>query len=313
MHHLLVDRAQLGRDLLADIGLVALDLVLLALKLLRALLLLGLERLGCAPAAPRRAPCPGSASTAVWIALLLGLERRGERLLAILKRGDLAAQRRGRRVLQALHWLVTLLEIDDGDRPRPEWPGRLRRRSEQQPRQSGGEEANLFIRIAVPTLKLKSLVSSPFCLSSALARSIRSGPNGEIQLTPMPIDRRGLAELPRKNSLNPGTRVNPSSCPMWRRRSSTVHRTGRHVESPCPSVFGTGTQVAMMSRQDRAWSARHSDPTSMNADGRRPTLRKPRTDRDLELEPAHVIGPAAKRVGDLVIVVVSRMMLPSTS
>ena len=38
----------------------------------------------------------------------------------------------------------------------------------------------------VPTLKVKALVSSPGSLSSALAISMRNGPNGEFQLTPMP-------------------------------------------------------------------------------------------------------------------------------
>ena len=35
-------------------------------------------------------------------------------------------------------------------------------------------------------------------LEKSLGDISRSGPKGEIQLTPMPIDRRGLAELPRK-------------------------------------------------------------------------------------------------------------------
>jgi hypothetical protein len=39
-------------------------------------------------------------------------------------------------------------------------------------------------------------------VSNALARSIRSGPNGEFQFTPIPTDRRGRGELPRKVSLN---------------------------------------------------------------------------------------------------------------
>jgi len=47
-----------------------------------------------------------------------------------------------------------------------------------------------------PTLNVTSLVSSPFCLISAFARSILSGPNGEFQLTPTPIDTRGLGLLP---------------------------------------------------------------------------------------------------------------------
>ena len=38
--------------------------------------------------------------------------------------------------------------------------------------------------------------------------SSRSGPNGEIQLTPIPIEIRGLGELPRNTSLKPGLGVN---------------------------------------------------------------------------------------------------------
>ena len=38
-----------------------------------------------------------------------------------------------------------------------------------------------------------------------MAKSIRNGPNGEFQLTPIPIEMRGLAELPRKISWNGGT------------------------------------------------------------------------------------------------------------
>ena len=52
-------------------------------------------------------------------------------------------------------------------------------------------------------------MSSPFCLRRALARSSRSGPKGETQLTPMPIDKRGFGELPRNSSLKPATRVKP--------------------------------------------------------------------------------------------------------
>ena len=37
--------------------------------------------------------------------------------------------------------------------------------------------------------------------------SIRRGPNGETQLTPIPIETRGFGELPRKTSLKPGVGV----------------------------------------------------------------------------------------------------------
>ena len=67
LHHLLIDRTQLGADLLLDIGLVALDLLLLASDFLRGCLLLGLECLARAcsaasaglPARARRRP-PGA-------------------------------------------------------------------------------------------------------------------------------------------------------------------------------------------------------------------------------------------------------------
>ena len=57
-------------------------------------------------------------------------------------------------------------------------------------------------------MKLNNFVSSPLCLSKAFARSMRSGPKGETQLTPMPIDKRGFGELPRKRSWKPGDAVN---------------------------------------------------------------------------------------------------------
>ena len=51
-------------------------------------------------------------------------------------------------------------------------------------------------------MKVTSLVSSPGAEISALAMSIRKGPNGEFQLTPKPTERRGFAESPTKRSKN---------------------------------------------------------------------------------------------------------------
>ena len=47
-----------------------------------------------------------------------------------------------------------------------------------------------------------SLVSSPFAWSNAFAISMRSGPNGEFQLTPKPIETRGRGVSPTKRSRN---------------------------------------------------------------------------------------------------------------
>ena len=63
-------------------------------------------------------------------------------------------------------------------------------------RDKGAADKRSLHQNAVPTLKVMSLVSSPFCLSNALATSIRSGPNGEFQLTPIPTDRRGFQVSP---------------------------------------------------------------------------------------------------------------------
>ena len=77
LHHLLIDWAKLGRDLLLDVLLVALDLSLRALKLLSGLLLTGLER-----SDPRLQGRVWSGALKVvddsLDRLLLGLDRVGE-------------------------------------------------------------------------------------------------------------------------------------------------------------------------------------------------------------------------------------------
>src|SRR5690606_15006613 len=54
----------------------------------------------------------------------------------------------------------------------------------------------------VPTLKVKVFVSSPGSFLSTWAKSMRNGPKGEFQFTPMPTEIRGLAVSPRKTSWN---------------------------------------------------------------------------------------------------------------
>ena len=77
----------------------------------------------------------------------------------------------------------------------------------------------------------KSLVSSPSCFSSALAMSIRSGPNGDVQLTPMPTERRGLAELPIIGNIDRIEVLTPQGKPR------TGERNGRVIFGPtCDSV-----------------------------------------------------------------------------
>src|SRR5205809_6275366 len=101
----------------------------------------------------------------------------------------------------------------------------------------------------------------------ALARSRRSGPNGDVQLTPTPIASRGLAEPPRKNSLKPFDLLYP---------------VGQAVGSPGRIVFVSEGVVSVAGRKQVAtMSVRiglvmlQSEPTSTKADGRSPTLRRP--------------------------------------
>jgi hypothetical protein len=42
----------------------------------------------------------------------------------------------------------------------------------------------------------------------------------------------------------------------------------------------------------------HTDPTSRKAEGRRPKALERRSGREFDLDPAHIIGPAAERVAD---------------
>ena len=63
-------------------------------------------------------------------------------------------------------------------------------------RSSNGKD-KLFHQNWVPTLNEKNFVSSPSCVRIALAMSMRSGPNGDTQFTPTPIESRGFGESPR--------------------------------------------------------------------------------------------------------------------
>src|SRR3982751_2886509 len=105
----------------------------------------------------------------------------------------------------------------------------------------------------------------------ALARSRRSGPNGEVQLTPTPIDSRGVGESPTKNSLKPAIRENPAVPLVGPQVVCVPPGTSWNA---LPVVFSvTGTQVAITSvRIGRVML--NSEPTSTNAEGLNPTLFK---------------------------------------
>ena len=89
LQHLLIDRAELGRDLLRHISLIALDLRLLLGKLLRALLLLRLERPNASLERSIRILALQSIDCRLN-RLPLCFQRRAEGLLAIAQSGDLA-------------------------------------------------------------------------------------------------------------------------------------------------------------------------------------------------------------------------------
>src|SRR5687768_5028521 len=96
--------------------------------------------------------------------------------------------------------------------------------------------------------------------------SMRNGPNGETQLTPTPIARRGLGELPRNSSFTPAMRVKPVAGQVW------VASPGRMMIGGGGAVVAVDWQTAMISVSSGDFSA-HTEPTSTNADGRRPMLR----------------------------------------
>src|SRR4051812_19824669 len=95
---------------------------------------------------------------------------------------------------------------------------------------------------------------------------MRSGPNGDVQLTPMPTDSRGFAELPRNSSLNPGEAA-------YSVESQAGSRGPRSIVVN-PVVASIGVQMLTTSI---SWGffTFHTDPTSTKADGRRPTLLRP--------------------------------------
>ena len=97
LHRRLQQRDQLGVDLLADMGLVALDLVLLALKFLRSGWLPSAGRPECAGEAPRRDALPASAVTAVCSCVRSGWSCVVSCWRRVLKRVDLRLKRGQRR------------------------------------------------------------------------------------------------------------------------------------------------------------------------------------------------------------------------
>src|SRR3546814_7134869 len=68
-----------------------------------------------------------------------------------------------------------------------------RRRGE---RDGGKESLQIGHQNCPPTLKVMSFLSSPGWLRDRKSTSLRNGPNGEFQLTPMPTDNRGFQLKP---------------------------------------------------------------------------------------------------------------------
>src|SRR5690348_13039487 len=95
----------------------------------------------------------------------------------------------------------------------------------------------------------------------ALARSRRSGPNGEIQFTPTPTDTRGLGELPRKSSLNPGVASKDVGLGTVLPARSFVQSGVELLNDVNPVVPDLGAQKATMS-VSVGWVMLHNDPAS---------------------------------------------------
>src|SRR5439155_14432095 len=99
---------------------------------------------------------------------------------------------------------------------------------------------------------------------------MRNGPKGDTQFTPMPIVRRGLGELPRNTSLNPGEEENKvGSCvaPLVSTLQSAFAPAKLEVRSFAVQRNGMLSSCGCLTF--------HSDPTSTNADGLRPRLFMP--------------------------------------
>src|SRR3954469_11783487 len=103
---------------------------------------------------------------------------------------------------------------------------------------------------------------------------MRSGPKGETQLTPTPIARRGLAELPRKNSLNPGAEAKSAGVCTAPVSSTLQSATGLVNETRLLVLVADGEQMYFTSSSDGCLTCQ-SDPTSTKADGLRPRLLSP--------------------------------------
>ena len=97
-------------------------------------------------------------------------------------------------------------------------------------------------------------------------------PNGETQLTPMPTERRGFGELPRKTSLKPVCRVESSVGsvgPPGVLDPGVTIRSGRRVGRVGRRLNTIGDDV----RSAVGVVSFHTEPTSTKTDGRRPRLR----------------------------------------
>ena len=129
--------------------------------------------------------------------VFFGAELRAQRVGARLDRVDLGLEF-DLRLLAGGRARIDLFHVDHHDHRRRQ---RLcgKRGGERSGEQCGSNRRRLEHMLhqnCVPTLNWKTLVISPCCVTTALARSNLNGPNGEFHDTPAPTETRGLAESP---------------------------------------------------------------------------------------------------------------------
>ena len=138
--------------------------------------------------------------------------------------------------------------------------------------------------------------------------SILNGPNGEFQLTPKPTERRGLGGVAEEafagtarsscasSDVPVGHEPPAGMVESCRRRRALAQAVGGQDRTDKRGSPGSKSLVSGFLRPNTA-------PTSTKTDGRMPSSRTPRAERNFELGAGQIISPAAERVvGDRVAV-----------
>ena len=146
-------------------------------------------------------------------------------------------------------------------------------------------------------MKVKSLVSSPFCLSKRLGEIDPQRAEGRNPVDADADRQARLGRIAEEDFLEARARSNRSCRVATPDRRRSLQSGSRDSRS---SASSRSADVATMFEQLRLLDV----PQRADVDeGRRPQTDalEARADRELELEPAHVISPAADRVGDVLL------------